>query len=151
MDQEPEDWEEKKRIKAEISKAEMANNKESAEHLAELGAEAFSPKKGFSREAEDFRRSGENFAWTSVSLAVLGLVGVIGTKLMAKTALGAMVGTIDSIVSIAIFVAAAFSIAGIVAAAIYVNKTGKDAKHILASSIVAIVIVALWAIIRFKM
>jgi hypothetical protein len=45
MDQEPEDWEEKKRIKAEIRKAEDAKDTESKANVAILGAESFAPKK----------------------------------------------------------------------------------------------------------
>ena len=39
MDQEPEDWEEQKRIKAEIRKAEMANDKENKGNLTHLRVE----------------------------------------------------------------------------------------------------------------
>lgn len=151
MDQEPEDWEEKKRIKAEISKAEMASNEEDKSNLAKLGAEAFVPRKGFSRETEEFRRSGERFAWNSVSLAVLGIVGVIWAKVISMTEMGSVVGIIETITIIVIALAVLFGIAGITAAIVYYNKTGKSVKHILISSVTAIVVAIFCLAIRFNL
>lgn len=139
MDQEPEDWEEQKRIKAEIRKAEMANDQENKGNLTHLRAEEFAARKGFSREAEDFRRSGEKLSNGAAALAVLGLLGAM----IMKFAIGGGLVVFDIIIG----AAAVLGVAGIVAVLIYREQTGKNLKHVLNSSIFSIIIALLWAFI----
>lgn len=139
MDQEPEDWEEQKRIKAEIRKAEMANDQENKGNLTHLRAEEFAARKGFSRDAEDFRRSGEKLSNGAAALAVLGLLGAM----IMKFAIGGGLVVFDIIIG----AAAVLGVAGIVAVLIYREQTGKDLKHVLNSSIFSIIIALLWAFI----
>ena len=139
MDQEPEDWEEQKRIKAEIRKAEMANDQENKGNLTHLRAEEFAARKGFSREAEDFRRSGEKLSNGAAALAVLGLLGAM----IMKFGIGGGLVVFDIIIG----AAAVLGVAGIVAVLIYREQTGKNLKHVLNSSIFSIIIALLWAFI----
>ncbi len=139
MDQEPEDWEEQKRIKAEIRKAEMANDQENKGNLTHLRAEEFAARKGFSRDAEDFRRSGEKLSNGAAALAVLGLLGAM----IMKFAIGGGLVVFDIIIG----AAAVLGVAGIVAVLIYREQTGKNLKHVLNSSIFSIIIALLWAFI----
>ena len=139
MDQEPEDWEEQKRIKAEIRKAEMANDQENKGNLTHLRAEEFAARKGFSRDAEDFRRSGEKLSNGAATLAVLGLLGAM----IMKFAIGGGLVVFDIIIG----AAAVLGVAGIVAVLIYREQTGKNLKHVLNSSIFSIIIALLWAFI----
>ena len=139
MDQEPEDWEEQKRIKAEIRKAEMANDQENKGNLTHLRAEEFAARKGFSRDAEDFRRSGEKLSNGAAALAVLGLLGAM----IMKFAIGGGLVVFDIIIG----AAAVLGVAGIVAVLIYREQTGKNLKHVLSSSIFSIIIALLWAFI----
>ena len=139
MDQEPEDWEEQKRIKAEIRKAEMANDQENKGNLTHLRAEEFAARKGFSRDAEDFRRSGEKLSNGAAALAVLGLLGAM----IMKFVIGGGLVVFDIIIG----AAAVLGVAGIVAVLIYREQTGKNLKHVLNSSIFSIIIALLWAFI----
>ena len=139
MDQEPEDWEEQKRIKAEIRKAEMANDQENKGNLTHLRAEEFAARKGFSRDAEDFRRSGEKLSNGAAALAVLGLLGAM----IMKFGIGGGLVVFDIIIG----AAAVLGVAGIVAVLIYREQTGKNIKHVLNSSIFSIIIALLWAFI----
>ena len=139
MDQEPEDWEEQKRIKAEVRKAEMANDQENKGNLTHLRAEEFAARKGFSRDAEDFRRSGEKLSNGAAALAVLGLLGAM----IMKFAIGGGLVVFDIIIG----AAAVLGVAGIVAVLIYREQTGKNLKHVLNSSIFSIIIALLWAFI----
>ncbi len=139
MDQEPEDWEEQKRIKAEIRKAEMANDQENKGNLTHLRAEEFAARKGFSRDAENFRRSGEKLSNGAAALAVLGLLGAM----IMKFAIGGGLVIFDIIIG----AAAVLGVAGIVAVLIYREQTGKNLKHVLNSSIFSIIIALLWAFI----
>ena len=139
MDQEPEDWEEQKRIKAEIRKAEMANDQENKGNLTHLRAEEFAARKGFSRDAEDFRRSGEKLSNGAAALAVLGLLGAM----IMKFAIGGGLVVFDIIIG----AATVLGVAGIVAVLIYREQTGKNLKHVLNSSIFSIIIALLWAFI----
>lgn len=139
MDQEPEDWEEQKRIKAEIRKAEMANDQENKGNLTHLRAEEFAARKGFSRDAEDFRRSGEKLSNGAAALAVLGLLGAM----IMKFAIGGGLVVFDIIIG----AAAVLGVAGVVAVLIYREQTGKNLKHVLNSSIFSIIIALLWAFI----
>lgn len=139
MDQEPEDWEEQKRIKAEIRKAEMANDQENKGNLTHLRAEEFAARKGFSRDAEDFRRSGEKLSNGAAALAVLGLLGAM----IMKFGIGGGLVVFDIIIG----AAAVLGVAGIVAVLIYREQTGKNLKHVLNSSIFSIIIALLWAFI----
>ena len=139
MDQEPEDWEEQKRIKAEIRKAEMANDQENKGNLTHLRAEEFAARKGFSRDAEDFRRSGEKLSNGAAALAVLGLLGAM----IMKFGIGGGLVIFDIIIG----AAAVLGVAGIVAVLIYREQTGKNLKHVLNSSIFSIIIALLWAFI----
>ena len=139
MDQEPENWEEQKRIKAEIRKAEMANDQENKGNLTHLRAEEFAARKGFSRDAEDFRRSGEKLSNGAAALAVLGLLGAM----IMKFAIGGGLVVFDIIIG----AAAVLGVAGIVAVLIYREQTGKNLKHVLNSSIFSIIIALLWAFI----
>ena len=139
MDQEPEDWEEQKRIKAEIRKAEMANDQENKGNLTHLRAEEFAARKGFSRDAEDFRRSGEKLSNGAAALAVLGLLGAM----IMKFVIGGGLVVFDIIIG----AAAVLGVAGVVAVLIYREQTGKNLKHVLNSSIFSIIIALLWAFI----
>ena len=139
MDREPEDWEEKKRIKAEVRKAEMANDQENKGNLTHLRAEEFAARKGFSRDAEDFRRSGEKLSNGAAALAVLGLLGAM----IMKFAIGGGLVVFDIIIG----AAAVLGVAGVVAVLIYREQTGKNLKHVLNSSIFSIIIALLWAFI----
>ena len=139
MDQEPEDWEEQKRIKAEVRKAEMANDQENKGNLTHLRAEEFAARKGFSRDAEDFRRSGEKLSNGAAALAVLGLLGAM----IMKFAIGGGLVVFDIIIG----AAAVLGVAGVVAVLIYREQTGKNLKHVLNSSIFSIIIALLWAFI----
>lgn len=127
MDQEPEDWGEQKRIKAEIRKAEMANDQENKGNLTHLRAEEFAARKGFSREPEDFRRSGEKLSNGAAALAVLGLLGAM----IMKFGIGGGLVVFDIIIG----AAAVLGVAGVVAVLIYREQTGKNLKHVLNSSI----------------
>ncbi|MBQ9172027.1 hypothetical protein IJ162_02860 [Candidatus Saccharibacteria bacterium] len=140
MDQEPEDWEEKKRIKAEIRKAEMAGDQENKGNLTHLGAEEFAARKGFSREPEDFRRSGEKLSDGAAALAVLGLLGAM----IMKFAIGGGLVVFDIIIG----AAGVLGAAGVVAVVIYHQQTGKNLKHVLSASILSIIIALIWIFIR---
>ena len=139
MDQEPEDWEEQKRIKAEIRKAEMANDQENKGNLTHLRAEEFAARKGFSREAEDFRRSGEKLSNGAAALAVLGLLGAM----IMKFAIGGGLVVFDIIIG----AAAVLGVAGVATVIVYRQQTGKVLKYVLNSSIFSIIIALLWAFI----
>lgn len=161
MDQEPEDWEEREKIKAEIKKAEMAGDQENEGNLAHLRAEEFAAKKGFSRDPEDFRRSGEKLSSIAATLAILGLFGAVIIKFIIKNissihasearadneaALRAL-GIALTVFDILIGVAGVLGAAGVVAVVIYHQQTGKNLKHVLSASILSIIIALIWTFI----
>lgn len=152
MDDTPEDWGEKERIKAEIRKAEDAGAPESKANLANFEPRDFATKKGFTREPEAIRQSGERLANASAVLAILGAIGSLVMSFVlhnipgygaeeraAKTALNIVQGLFET----ACIIAPILAIAGLVAAIIYKNETGKSVRHILITAGLAIIIVAL--------
>ena len=164
MDQEPENWEEREKIKAEIKKAEMADDQENKGNLTHLRAEEFAARKGFSREAEDFRRSGEKLSNGATTLAILGLLGAIIIKFVIRGVAGIhagearadneaalrALGVALTVFDILIGAAAVLGVAGVVAVLIYREQTGKNLKHILNASVLSIIIALLWAFIGPK-
>ena len=147
MDREPEDWEEQKRIKAEINKAEMAGDEEDKSNLAYLGTENFTRKKGFTWDADAFRQSGEKFGGGALFFAVVGLIGLVITKYIMRRSLG----IVDDIIGLVVFLAIIFGVAGIASAILYVKRANKNANHIFISSVLAIIISIIYLFLRFKM
>ena len=163
MDQEPEDWTEKKRIKAEIKKAETANDKENAASLANFEAEIFAQKKsGFTNDPETIRLSGEKFGGIAALFAVLGLIGAVIFKFLIRNiasvhsgearadneaALRAL-GILEDIFSVMIGISGVVGVAAIIAVIIYRKETGKkNMSHILIASLMAVIIAIFWFMI----
>ena len=152
MDDAPEDWEEKKRIKAEKEKAENAATHESKANLASLIPKDFATKKGFTREPEAIRQSGERLSNTGVILAALGIIGslIMGFMLrsipghsaetqVTMTALSIIRGVFDLLCIISPFLA----VAGFIAAIMYKKRTGENTWHIFFAAGLTILIVIL--------
>ena len=140
MDQEPEDWEEKKRIKAEIRKAEDAKDTENKANVAILGAESFAPKKGYTRDKNALGDSAERLSEIAIFMSVVGTVLAFPLKYLN-------VGNLWMIMVALTILAAIPGIAAIVAAIMYKKATGKNAKNAIISGVYVIVAALLFAII----
>ena len=140
MDQEPEDWEEKKRIKAEIRQAEDAKDTESKANVANLGAESFAPRKGYTRDKDALGDSAERLSEIAVFMSVGGAVLAFPLKYLN-------VGNMWIIAGALIILAVIPGIAAIVAAIMYKKATGKDAMNAIISGVYVIVAALLFLII----
>ena len=140
MDQEPEDWEEKKRIKAEIRKAEDAKDTENKANIAFLGAESFAPKKGYTRDKDALGDSAERLSEIAVFMSVGGTVLTFPLKYLN-------VGNMWMIMVALTILAAIPGIAAIVAAIMYKKATGKNAKNAIISGVYVTTVALLFVII----
>lgn len=159
MDDTPEDWEEKLRIKAEIEKAERATDKENKGNLAYVDAKSFGEKKGFSRDPEAFLRSGEKASYIGVALALLGCIGAIITALLMKSlskggfsgdkqAVGTAISIIDTLFRFMVYVAPLFAVDAIASAIYYNKKTGKKVTHMIISGTTIVAMVGIYFLVN---
>ena len=158
MDNTPEDWEEKLRIKREIEKAEHANAAEDKGNLAYMDTATFKEKKGFTRDPEAFRRTGERMGNTGIVLVILGFVGAIITALLSKGnssstsyqsgAIGTAIGILDTIFVVMIYISPILAIDAIASTVMYWKKTGKKSQHMIITGVAIITVVVISIFVR---
>lgn len=74
MDNETENWEKQRRIKAEVEKARHDSVAESKANLQYLDSEAFAVQKGFSQNPEAYRCGSEKISGICLATIILGAI-----------------------------------------------------------------------------
>ena len=153
MDNSSEDWEKKKKIKAEVEKAERASTSESKSNLASIDTRTFMVGKGLSYNIEAYRTGSEKVSSIALILIVLGVIADAVFFFVATHLEMGLIDVLPSMIDNAIYVlfviapavAAVFAIAE---AVIYMKKTGIKLWNPIISSSITIVIYAVWQSIR---
>ena len=153
MDNSSEDWEKKKKIKAEVEKAERASTSESKSNLASIDTRTFMVGKGLSYNIEAYRTGSEKVSSIALILIVLGVIADAVFFFVATHLEMGLIDVLPSMIDNAIYVlfviapavAAVFAIAEVV---IYMKKTGIKLWNPIISSSITIVIYAVWQSIR---
>lgn len=160
MDNQAEDWEKQRRIKAEKEKAkkEATQLKEDSTNLSFLDANDFAIKKGtLTKNPEAFLNSGEKIVNIGI---ILGLLGMVGEKVVLyfiqsvgvaqeehfsadNNAAGQALGYLYDSFRFLSFLAPILAIAAGVSAIWYCCKTRKKATHVFISVVIVMVIAVL--------
>ena len=152
MDNLSENWE-KKKIKAEVEKAEQASMAESKANLANIDARTFMVGKGLSYNIEAYRTGSEKISSIALVLIVLGVIADAIIFFVATHLKMGLADLLPSMIDDAIYVLfvvapAVAAVFAIIEAAIYIKKTGVKLWEPIISSSITIVIYLIWQSIR---
>ncbi|MBQ1540101.1 hypothetical protein IIZ72_00855 [Candidatus Saccharibacteria bacterium] len=153
MDNLSENWEKKKKIKAEVEKAEQASMAESKANLANIDARTFMVGKGLSYNIEAYRTGSEKISSIALVLIVLGVIADAIIFFVATHLKMGLADLLPSMIDDAIYVLfvvapAVAAVFAIIEAAIYIKKTGVKLWEPIISSSITIVIYLIWQSIR---